>query len=215
MRADGDADTDADADGDSDADGDADADADSDADTDVEPENVVRFVALGDGGEGNPTQFAVGAAMKTVCDVRGCDFAIYLGDNFYDSGVDAVDSELFQTHFEQPYADLEFPFWVALGNHDLSLLSIAERKREEQSRVNAELREVLFAPDRDELLGWLRRRNLVHIDRNLGFLLVHAGLFPRWTVQQVEQEAREIEDKLRSEGYRRLLKQLFGNKPVH
>ena len=102
---------------------------------------------------------------------------------------------------------------VALGNHDLSLLSIAERKREEQGRVNPELREVLFAPDRDELIGWLRRQNLVHVDRELGFMLVHAGLFPRWTVQQAEEVAREIEDKLRGEGYRRLLKQLFGNKP--
>ncbi|HEY0231447.1 MAG TPA: symmetrical bis(5'-nucleosyl)-tetraphosphatase [Dokdonella sp.] len=102
---------------------------------------------------------------------------------------------------------------VALGNHDLSLLSISERKREEQGRVNPELREVLFAPDRDELIGWLRRQNLVHVDRQLGFMLVHAGLFPRWTVQQAEEVAREIEDKLRSEGYRRLLKQLFGNKP--
>lgn len=102
---------------------------------------------------------------------------------------------------------------VVLGNHDLSLLAIAERKREEQARVNPELREVLFAPDRDDLLGWLRRRNLVHVDRGLGFLLVHAGLFPRWTTQQAEEMAREIEDKLRSDSYRRLLKQMFGNKP--
>ncbi|MFC4819548.1 symmetrical bis(5'-nucleosyl)-tetraphosphatase [Dokdonella ginsengisoli] len=102
---------------------------------------------------------------------------------------------------------------VVLGNHDLSLLAIAERKREEQARVNPELREVLFAPDRDDLLGWLRKRNLVHVDRNLGFLLVHAGLFPRWTTQQAEEMAREIEDKLRSDSYRRLLKQMFGNKP--
>lgn len=102
---------------------------------------------------------------------------------------------------------------VALGNHDLSLLAIAERKREDQARVNPELREVLFAPDRDELLDWLRQQNLLHIDRGLGFLLVHAGLFPRWSVDEAVELAREIEDKLRSEGYRRLLKQMFGNKP--
>ncbi|GAA0722202.1 symmetrical bis(5'-nucleosyl)-tetraphosphatase [Dokdonella soli] len=102
---------------------------------------------------------------------------------------------------------------VALGNHDLSLLAIAERKREDQARVNPELREVLFAPDRDDLLGWLRGRSLLHVDRELGFALVHAGLFPRWTIEQAVEVAREIEDKLRSEAYRRLLKQLFGNKP--
>ena len=102
---------------------------------------------------------------------------------------------------------------VALGNHDLSLLAIAERKREDQARVNPELREILFAPDRDELLNWLRKQNLLHVDRALGFALVHAGLFPRWTIDQALEVAREIEDKLRSEGYRRLMKQLFGNKP--
>ncbi|HEY0181105.1 MAG TPA: symmetrical bis(5'-nucleosyl)-tetraphosphatase [Dokdonella sp.] len=102
---------------------------------------------------------------------------------------------------------------VTLGNHDLSLLAVAERKREEQARVNAELREVLFAPDRDELLGWLRGRKLLHVDRELGFMLVHAGLFPRWTVAQAEEIAHEVEDKLRGEGHRRLMKQMFGNKP--
>ncbi len=42
--------------------------------------------------------------------------------------------------------------------------------------MNPELREVLFAPDRDELLDWLRTRPLLHVDRTLNFLLVHAGL---------------------------------------
>jgi bis(5'-nucleosyl)-tetraphosphatase (symmetrical) len=102
---------------------------------------------------------------------------------------------------------------VSLGNHDLSLLAIAERKREDQARVNPELREILFAPDRDELLGWLRQQKLLHVDRTLGCGMVHAGLFPRWTIAQAEELAREIEDKLRGDGYRRLMKQLFGNKP--
>jgi len=35
-----------------------------------------------------------------------------------------------------------------LGNHDLSLLAIAERSQEAQAKANPELREVLFAPDR-------------------------------------------------------------------
>ena len=102
---------------------------------------------------------------------------------------------------------------VVLGNHDLSLLAVGERKREDQQRVNPELREVLFAPDRDELLEWMRTRQLVHVDRTLDFMLVHAGLFPRWTVDQAVEAAREVEERLRGEGYRRLLKQLFGNKP--
>ncbi len=81
--------------------------------------DVVRFVALGDAGEGNADQFAVADAMLEVCADLGCEFALYLGDNFYDTGVDSVDDEQFETKFELPYAKLDFPFYVVMGNHDL------------------------------------------------------------------------------------------------
>ena len=84
-----------------------------------EPEPVIaRFVALGDAGEGNSDQYAVADVIKTVCDAQGCDFALYLGDNIYDSGVDGPDDAQFQEKFELPYAELDFPFYVVLGNHD-------------------------------------------------------------------------------------------------
>jgi hypothetical protein len=79
---------------------------------------VTRFVALGDGGTGALQQFSVAAAMRNVCCEIGCDFALYLGDNFYDVGVQSVDDEQFQTKFEQPYADIHMPFYVVAGNHD-------------------------------------------------------------------------------------------------
>jgi tartrate-resistant acid phosphatase type 5 len=81
----------------------------------------VRFVALGDAGEGNDDQFLVADAIKTVCDRQGCDFALYLGDNFYESGVDSVSDPQWEEKFEIPYADLDFPFLPVLGNHDLGL----------------------------------------------------------------------------------------------
>ncbi len=102
---------------------------------------------------------------------------------------------------------------AVLGNHDLSLLAVAERTPEEQAKTNAELREVLFAPDRDTVLDWLRTRPLVHVDRTLNFLLVHAGLAPRWTADGAERAAREVEQRLHGEGAGRLLKAMFGNKP--
>ncbi|MBK8256088.1 MAG: metallophosphoesterase [Polyangiaceae bacterium] len=81
--------------------------------------STLRFVALGDGGEGNPLQYKVAQAVKAVCEERGgCEFALYLGDNIYFSGVTGVDDIQFQTKFEMPYAILPFRFFVALGNHD-------------------------------------------------------------------------------------------------
>jgi tartrate-resistant acid phosphatase type 5 len=82
-------------------------------------EPVLRFVALGDGGEGNTRQYAVAEAMRVVClDKGGCEFALYLGDNIYNSGADSVTDSQFLTKFEQPYSEITFPFYVALGNHD-------------------------------------------------------------------------------------------------
>lgn len=128
--ADSDTDTDSDADGDSDADADSDADSDtdSDTDTDVPDPQVVRFVAMGDAGEGNTDQYQVASAVKDVCDANGCDFVLYLGDNFYDDGVDSVDDDQFYDKFEAPYADLDLEFKVVLGNHDYGELSIWDYK---------------------------------------------------------------------------------------
>jgi hypothetical protein len=78
----------------------------------------VRFVALGDTGEGNPDQYAVAAVLQSVCAAQGCDFALLMGDNFYDVGVDSVTDPQWQAKFEQPYANVPLTFYPALGNHD-------------------------------------------------------------------------------------------------
>ncbi len=87
----------------------------------VRPSNgsePLRFVVLGDGGTGDEAQKKVAAAVARVCQERGCEFALYLGDNIYETGVSGVDDEQFKLKFEDPYQALDFPFYVALGNHD-------------------------------------------------------------------------------------------------
>ena len=79
---------------------------------------LVRFVSIGDSGKGNTAQREVAVAMRDLCAARGCDFVLMLGDNIYDSGVESVTSPEWQTKFEQPYADLDLPFYAVLGNHD-------------------------------------------------------------------------------------------------
>ena len=102
---------------------------------------------------------------------------------------------------------------VVLGNHDLSLLAIAQRAEADQRRVNPDLQRVLFAEDRDVLIDWLRKQKLLHVDRSLGFAMVHAGLAPKWTLKLAEARAREVEEQLRSDGYRKFLKNMYGDKP--
>lgn len=103
---------------------------------------------------------------------------------------------------------------VTLGNHDLSLLAIAQRRPDAQARVNPELREVLFADDAPVLFEWLRSQRLLHHDETLGWTMVHAGLAPSWTLRQAQRSAQEVERELSSPRHPRLLKNLFGNRPA-
>ena len=98
---------------------------------------------------------------------------------------------------------------VVLGNHDLHLLCVAEGFA--KSRTDDTLEEVLKAPDRAELLEWLRTRQLMHADG--GLVLVHAGLLPQWTVARALELAREVETALRGPQYRQMLAQLYGSEP--
>lgn len=98
---------------------------------------------------------------------------------------------------------------AVLGNHDLHLLAVAVGA---QSRSRSDtLDEILAAPDRDELVAWLRRRPLaLFVD---GHLLVHAGVPPQWTAQQTMALAGEVEAVLRGDGWIDFLGQMYGNEP--
>lgn len=87
------------------------------------PASTVRFVALGDTGEGNVTQQFVADAMRRVCEQSGgCQFATGLGDNIYHENPLSTYDTAFEVKFEAPYAALDFPFYMSLGNHDNDLL---------------------------------------------------------------------------------------------
>lgn len=103
---------------------------------------------------------------------------------------------------------------VVLGNHDLSLLAISQRREAEQRRVNPDLQRVLFADDSEPLLEWLRGCPLLHVDRDLGWAMVHAGLAPRWTIQGARRRAAEVEQVIGGEGGSRLFRQMYGDKPT-
>lgn len=78
-----------------------------------------RFLAVGDFGTGGLSQYAMAEAMVKVCEQQGCDFVLGLGDNFYPDGVSSIKDEKFQSAFEDPFAGLEIPFYMVLGNHDV------------------------------------------------------------------------------------------------
>jgi bis(5'-nucleosyl)-tetraphosphatase (symmetrical) len=110
--------------------------------------------------------------------------------------------------------DLRESSVVTLGNHDLSLLAIAQRRPDAQARVNPDLREVLFADDAPVLFEWLRSQKLLHHDEQLNWTMVHAGLAPMWNLRQAQRAAEDVERELSSPRHPRLLRNLFGNRPA-
>ncbi len=97
---------------------------------------VVRFLAVGDTGKGNPEQHQVGAAMGALCAAKGCDFVVLLGDNFYPSGVTSTTDPQWQTAFVQPYATVDAPFYVVLGNHDYGGKGQGQEFGKEQAQLD-------------------------------------------------------------------------------
>jgi len=96
-----------------------------------------------------------------------------------------------------------------LGNHDLHLISVAAGCA--RLRADDTLDEVLQAPDRDELVAWLRHRPMMHHQNQ--YAMVHAGLLPDWSVDSALALAQEVERALRESDYRQLLSNMYGDQP--
>src|SRR5690606_19263167 len=69
---------------------------------------------------------------------------------------------------------------AVLGNHDLHLIAVASGRHKARNKDTID--SILAAPDRDELLHWLRQFPLLHHDPALGFAMAHAGIPPIWSL---------------------------------
>ncbi|MCZ6802520.1 MAG: symmetrical bis(5'-nucleosyl)-tetraphosphatase [Proteobacteria bacterium] len=101
---------------------------------------------------------------------------------------------------------------TVLGNHDLHLLAIANGQEQFMHKADT-LHNILTAPDRDELLNWLRLCPLLHHDSEFGFTLIHAGLPPQWNMEQAMACATELETVLSGEHYIDYFDNMYGNRP--
>lgn len=102
---------------------------------------------------------------------------------------------------------------VVLGNHDLHLLAVAAGLQAPKPRD--QLQAVLQAPDREQLLQWLRHQPLIQQHPEFAFLMVHAGISPLWDLTTLQQCAQAVATQLQSAEYPQLLAALYGDQPDH
>ena len=99
-----------------------------------------------------------------------------------------------------------------LGNHDLHLLAVDAGVKTVKKRSS--LKPILDAPDREELVHWLRHRPLMHRDEELDFSMVHAAISPQWDLAMALRMASEVERVLRDDGAcGRFLANMYGDQP--
>jgi bis(5'-nucleosyl)-tetraphosphatase (symmetrical) len=96
-----------------------------------------------------------------------------------------------------------------LGNHDLHLLAVDAGIRKTKGLDTVQ--PILDAPDRAELMNWLRHRPMALSNGKV--LTVHAGILPQWDLQQTIECAQEVEKVLRKKSYKDFLANMYGNTP--
>jgi bis(5'-nucleosyl)-tetraphosphatase (symmetrical) len=98
---------------------------------------------------------------------------------------------------------------TVLGNHDFHLLTVAAGHARQHKRDT--IAPILAAPDRDELLAWVRARPLVVVEGDR--LLVHAGLLPQWTPEKALALSGEVQAALGRDDHDAFLRTLYGDTP--
>jgi bis(5'-nucleosyl)-tetraphosphatase (symmetrical) len=98
-----------------------------------------------------------------------------------------------------------------LGNHDLHLLGLAAGARTTQPMDT--VAGILRAPDANDLIDWLRRRPLAHVEHNT--LMVHAGVMPHWTLRQTLAYANDVSARLKSAHWADFIHEMVSNTKPH
>jgi len=101
---------------------------------------------------------------------------------------------------------------TVLGNHDLHLLAVLHGVRKASGKDT--LLDIINAPDRDELCHWLSTQPLLHTDEQLAHSLVHAGIYPYWSMSMAQHMADEVHNALVTDlaGF---LEHMYGNTPAN
>ncbi|NVK54544.1 MAG: symmetrical bis(5'-nucleosyl)-tetraphosphatase [Alteromonadaceae bacterium] len=106
--------------------------------------------------------------------------------------------------------DLGSSFQCVLGNHDLHFLAVTQGIKKAKRKDN--LQPLLNSPGLADIIDWYRQWPLaMSIDEH--HTMVHAGLYPGWSVEQLLSLSNEISAQLRSDNWLQLLENMYGDGP--
>jgi bis(5'-nucleosyl)-tetraphosphatase (symmetrical) len=98
---------------------------------------------------------------------------------------------------------------TVLGNHDLHLVACSYGIK----KAKGSIKDILEAPDCDELLDWLCQQPLVHHCPSTKFTMVHAGIPPIWSLEQALTFSQEVEKALQETNRQAFFDHMYGDLP--
>ena len=99
---------------------------------------------------------------------------------------------------------------TVLGNHDIHLLALWSHITQPGRKDT--LQPILSAPDAEELVHWLRHRPLLHAEA--GYVMIHAGMLPSWSISQACALAHEVEAALQGDNFQDILPSIYFRKTL-
>lgn len=97
-----------------------------------------------------------------------------------------------------------------LGNHDLHFLALASGALPSNKSHNMD--DIIDSADGEHIIEWMRHRPLLY--RHPQGILVHAGLYPTWSIDEATGYAEEVATQLQGENWQQLLQHMYGNHPA-
>ncbi len=98
---------------------------------------------------------------------------------------------------------------ITLGNHDLHLLAMAIAGVS-NLESDESLDQIINSKKKIQLIEWLRYQPIMHEESD-DSIMVHAGVYPSWSINQARKYAREIEELIRGHGAEKILSRMYTN----
>jgi len=97
---------------------------------------------------------------------------------------------------------------VVLGNHDITLLATHWGIRKSNPTIDP----IFSSPKREILMEWLRLQPFVHYDKELGYVMAHAGIPPAFDLDMALHYSHKLQQKLQSDKAAKWLKKMMKGK---
>ncbi|XBC39859.1 MAG: symmetrical bis(5'-nucleosyl)-tetraphosphatase [Buchnera aphidicola (Chaetogeoica yunlongensis)] len=97
---------------------------------------------------------------------------------------------------------------VVLGNHDLNLILLYKNIKKNK-KLNTIMKNLLKSEDIHDLIYWLRRQPLLIVDQEKKIIMVHAGIYPFWSIKKSIYYSKKIEMILFNKNYDIFLNTLY------